>query len=430
MQSPNLNGLFWWIYIIEVLESTMKMKYEFLRILESFMHDKEYKLPEDFENPPELFQLSQQHHMTAAVYEQIRTSEIWNKPEYTNLLIAWKRSAIREVMVQMQKTEGFLVLYEKLTAAGITPLVVKGVICRSLYSKPDYRISGDEDILLPQEQFAECDKILLQEGFQREKIDMEHLPYEIPYFNNQNGVYIELHFSLFPEESGAYGHLNEEFKDVFSNKVCEMIQGTQVWTLCPTEHLFYLICHSFKHFLHSGFGLRQVCDMVMMAERYGNKMDWEDITLRLERLNMKMYWDALTKIGEEYLEFDFEKAAYLEFMQNRTIDIEPLLNDLLESGIYGDSSMERKHSSNMTLAAVEGGKASTAASLKASLFPGMEYMKRNFQWLEKHSWLLPAAYLIRIFRYLKGPKGKIDEKNSVEIGMERVELLRMYRIIK
>lgn len=408
----------------------MKVAYEFLNILESFMHDKEYKFPEGFEDLPDLYQLSHQQHMMAAVFEQVRTSNIWNRPELTNLWMTWKRNAIRDVMTQMQRTEGFLALYEKLTAAGMTPLVVKGIICRNLYSKPDYRISGDEDILLPKEQFAECDRILLQEGFQREKIDMEQLPYEIPYLHPQNGVYIELHFSLFPEESGAYGHLNEEFRDVFSHKVCEMIQGKRVWTLCPTEHLFYLICHSFKHFLHSGFGMRQVCDMVMMAERYGNQIDWEEIALRLERLNMKMYWDALAKIGEAYLGFEFEKAAYPKFMQNRTIDIDPLLNDLLESGIYGDSSMERKHSSNMTLAAVEGGKADTKASLKASLFPGMEYMKKNFQWLETYAWLLPVAYLIRIFRYLKGAKGKTDEKNSVEIGMERVELLKMYHIIK
>ena len=405
------------------------MKLEFIKILESFMHDKEYTLPENFTNLVELYQFSQKHHMMAAVYEQIHKSTVWQKPEYANLLTAWKGQTVRDVIVQMQKTEGFLALYEKLGQAGITPLVVKGVICRSLYSKPDYRISGDEDILLPKEQFAECDRILLEEGFHREELDAENLPYEIPYINRQNGVYIELHFSLFPEESGAYGHLNEEFKEVFAHKGCETVQGRKVWTLSPTEHFFYLICHSFKHFLHSGFGMRQVCDMVMMAEKYGEQIDWEDIAARLKRLNMNLYWDALVKIGTEYLGFSLEKAHYPEAMQNPEVDMEPLLNDLLDSGIYGDSSMERKHSSNITLAAAEGGRADTTASLKASLYPGKKYMQGSFPWLEKNPRQLPAAYGIRITRYLKNSKTQKDEKNSVEIGMGRVELMRQYHII-
>ena len=394
------------------------------------MHDKEYNLPEDFHEPAELFQLSQQHHMAAAVYEQIRKSMVWKKDDYNELFLIWKRSTVRDVMVQVQKTEGFLALYEKLCLAGLTPLVVKGVICRNLYSKPDYRMSGDEDILLPREQFEECDTIFLREGFEREEIDPKHLPYEIPYINRTNGVYIELHFSLFPEESGAHGHLNDEFREVFEHKICEEIQGRKVWTLCPTEHLFYLICHSFKHFLHSGFGMRQVCDMVMMAEKYGNQIAWNDIELRLKRLNMDVYWHALIKIGQKYLGFSLEKAMYPAEMQRASIDEQPLLSDLLEGGIYGDSSMERKHSSNMTLAAAEGGKADTTASLKASLFPNMEYMKGSFKWLERYPWLLPAAYVIRIFRYLQssGRKDK-DEKSSMEIGIGRVELLKKYHII-
>lgn len=32
-----------------------------------------------------------------------------------------------------------------------------------------------------------------------------------------------------------------------------------------SDHLFYLICHALKHFYHSGFGIRQVCDILLFA---------------------------------------------------------------------------------------------------------------------------------------------------------------------
>ncbi|MGE9883830.1 nucleotidyltransferase domain-containing protein [Blautia obeum] len=403
---------------------------EFLKILESFMHGKTYHLPEAFTQIEELYQMAGIHKMTAAVYEQIRGEALLQQPEYTNLARSFKGYTMREVMMQMQRADGFLRIYEKMCAQGVRPLVVKGIICRNLYEKSDYRVSGDEDILVRKEDFAVCDAILVAEGFQREEPDTEHLPQEIPYINPQNGVYIEMHFDLFAEESGAYGHLNKEFEDAYATCIAEDIQGRTVWTLHPTLHLFYLICHSLKHFLHGGFGIRQVCDMVMMAEHYGEQIDWDYIYGRLQELRMEVFWNGLVEIGREYLGFSYEKAHYPVSLQKMHVNCDHLLLDLLDSGIYGDSTAERKHSSNITLAAAESGKKDTVASMKASLFPGKDYMKRGYPWLERYPWLLPVAWGMRIVGYLKNKrKNSKEEPSGVEIGMNRVELLREYDII-
>lgn len=403
---------------------------EFLKILESFMHGKTYHLPEAFTQIEELYQMAGIHKMTAAVYEQIRGEALLQQPEYTNLARSFKGYTMREVMMQMQRADGFLRIYEKMCAQGVRPLVVKGIICRNLYEKSDYRVSGDEDILVRKEDFSVCDAILAAGGFQREELDTEHLPQEIPYINPQNGVYIEMHFDLFAEESGAYGHLNKEFADAYATCIAEDIQGRTVWTLHPTLHLFYLICHSLKHFLHGGFGIRQVCDMVMMAEHYGEQIDWDYIYGRLQELRMEVFWNGLVEIGREYLGFSYEKAHYPVSLQKIHVNCEHLLLDLLDSGIYGDSTAERKHSSNITLAAAESGKKDTMASVKASLFPGKDYMKRGYPWLERYPWLLPVAWGMRIVGYLKNKrKNSKEEPSGVEIGMNRVELLREYDII-
>lgn len=394
------------------------------------MHGKTYHLPEAFTQIEELYQMAGIHKMTAAVYEQIRGEALLQQPEYTNLARSFKGYTMREVMMQMQRADGFLRIYEKMCAQGVRPLVVKGIICRNLYEKSDYRVSGDEDILVRKEDFAVCDAILVAEGFQREEPDTEHLPQEIPYINPQNGVYIEMHFDLFAEESGAYGHLNKEFEEAYATCIAEDIQGRTVWTLHPTLHLFYLICHSLKHFLHGGFGIRQVCDMVMMAEHYGEQIDWDYIYGRLQELRMEVFWNGLVEIGREYLGFSYEKAHYPVSLQKIHVNCEHLLLDLLDSGIYGDSTAERKHSSNITLAAAESGKKDTVASVKASLFPGKDYMKRGYPWLERYPWLLPVAWGMRIAGYLKNKrKNSKEEPSGVEIGMNRVELLREYNII-
>lgn len=402
---------------------------EFLKILETFMHDKTYQFPEGFTSVKELHQMAAVHKMTAAVYEQVREHSIFGQDEYREIAMRFKGETIRDVMLQAQREAGFVSIYKRLCEQGLRPLVVKGAICRNLYTKPDYRVSGDEDMLLRKEEFELCDKLLLEEGMQREELDMENLPYEIPYRNPHNGVYIELHFSLFPKESGAYGHLNNEFAEVFDKCICEKVQNVDIWTLDPTLHLFYLICHAFKHFLHGGVGIRQVCDMIKMAEYYGEKIDWRYIESRLRELRMWDFWKGLVEIGREHLGFIPENVSYPKQMLTEQIDPSHLLLDLLDSGVFGDSTMERKHSANVTLAAAESGKKDMTASLRASLFPKMSYMKNGYPWLEKYPIILPVAWMMRIASYLRYSNKKSDESSSIEIGMDRVELLREYHII-
>ena len=331
------------------------------------------------------------------------------------------------MILQVQRTAGFLELYQKLQKEGVYPLVVKGLICRSFYEKPDFRISADEDLLLRKEEFETFDRILLEEGYKRQELDPKDLPYEIPYLNPRNQVYIELHFSLFAEGEGAYGHLNQEFAGAFDRCICEQIEGVDIKTLSPTDHMFYLICHSFKHFLHSGFGIRQVCDMVMMAKHYTTRIDWREIQDKLAQLRMDTFFSALAKIGREYLGCSWEKTGYVDDTQE-SVDCMPLLVDLLEGGVYGGSTMERRHSANMTLEAARRGKKATASSVWSSLFPGVSYMKGHYVWLCKYPWLLPAAWLMRLFGYAADRK-HTEDQSSLEIGKKRVELLRKYHVI-
>ncbi len=415
---------------------------EMLKITEHFMHpyQAEYHLPEDYsrEDLLALYQLSLQHKLDAAVYEIIHQDPVMTKAENQPLAMQWKQSTFRGVLFQVQRTEGFLELYKHLREEGVKPLIIKGLICRQFYTRPDMRISGDEDILVKPSEFAKCDEVMLADGFNRQELDpsmdASKLPYEIQYIHPRTGVYIEVHLSLFPEESGAYGHLNQEFERAHQTCISEEIQGVEVWTLDPTLHLLFLICHSMKHFLHSGFGIRQLCDMVMMAEQDGAHINWKYIQYRLQELHMETFWDNLVEIGIRYLGFSPEKACYPGDNKCRERNYWPLLADMLDSGIYGDSSMERKHSSNITLTAAESGKKDTVASLRTSLFPKLGYMRSKYHFLRYAPWLLPVAWMMRICQYLRESRARKQQndsgENSMEIGMSRVELLKTYGIIK
>ena len=66
---------------------------------------------------------------------------------------------------QVQRTVQFYDYYEKIAAAGMRPIVVKGIVCRNTYPKPDLRPSGDEDLYVRPEDYQKVKKVLLENGF-------------------------------------------------------------------------------------------------------------------------------------------------------------------------------------------------------------------------------------------------------------------------
>ena len=205
-------------------------------------------------------------------------------------------------------------------------------------------------------------------------------------------------------------------------------------TMGYTDHLFYLICHSFKHFLHSGFGIRQVCDIILFANEYGDAIDWEKVLRQCREIHADLFAAALFAIGEKYLTFDPEKAHYPKVWQGICVDETDMLMDLLDSGIYGNANMSRKHSSNMTLDAVaadKNGKKAGNTVLK-SLFPSAKKLEGRYPYLKKHPILLPIAWTDRILKYRKETVAGGDNAaaDSVKIGNQRIELMKKYGIIK
>lgn len=408
----------------------------FLQAVEASLENRKVQWTEKF--PPQdwlaLFRLAEEHHILPMIYEAVYSCPAAQEAEQ-QLFAHYKRCTVQAVMLQTMKTSEFLFLYAHLRAAGVTPCVVKGIICRSLYPNPDYRMSGDEDLLIPPEQFRQCHEAMMEYGMVLSEPEQDiYAAYEVPYGKQGSPVYIELHKSLFPPDSEAYGDLNRFFTGIHDRLIEVQVQGTSIFTMEYTDHLFYLICHAFKHFLHSGFGIRQVCDIVLFANTYGAQIDWDRMLEHCWEIHADLFAAALFQIGQKYLTFDPEKACYPESWRLIQVDESAMLNDLLDSGIYGGSNMSRKHSSNVTLNAVSAqkqGKKSGNHVLK-TVFPSAKALESRFPYLKKHPYLLPAAWTSRLFRYWKETHAvsSDDAAESVRIGNRRIELMKQYGIIE
>ncbi len=373
-----------------------------------------------------VFRLAEQHHVlpmiTDAAYKCVPDAV----PD--ELLGKYKASSRRLVMTQAIKTDRFLSLYAFLADRGLSPVVVKGILCRSLYPEPDFRLSADEDLLIEPEAGEEYHRSLLDFGLRlQEKASDPAKDPETGYLSGDRVLYIEVHRSLFPPDSEAYGDYNRFFRDVFDRTESVEINGVTLRALDPTDHLFYLITHALKHFLHGGFGIRQICDIGLFAKANGPRIDWDRFTAQCGEINALTFAASVFGVAEEYLGIESELPPSLT--ADRT-DCGALLRDVLDSGVFGSSTMSRKHSSTITLGAVEkAGRRSAPKKLplRRVMFPSTEAMARRYPYIKKYPYLLPAAWAQRLIRYVREREpGDNTPAEALRIGRERLKLLERY----
>lgn len=362
-----------------------------------------------------LFDLANQHQISALIYNQI-----YNFDDFpVELKEIWKSQTFKINVIQTRKTMKMLQVYEQFLNQNLKVLIVKGLICRSLYPQPDNRQSNDEDLYVQKEEFEKTKDILLKNNFAvvLESNDVA------TFIDPVSGLSIELHTALFSLESKAYGNYQKYFDHAFDECIVHQIDGVNVYSLEYSQHLLFLILHFVKHFFHGGVGIRQVADIVMYSEAYGDRIDWDSLYAVLKDLNIYILITSLFALAHDHLEFDYTKIKVPDDIDN--IDYQDLFDDIMDAGIFGQSSSERIHSATITLNTIGNGK----TSVIKSIFPSLKEMQSKYKYLNKYPILLPAAYLSRILNYKKNNSSKNSQK-TIEVGRQRVELLKKYKVIR
>ena len=343
--------------------------------------------------------------------------------ENAALFAATKQQVIGQVLNQTVRSAEFADLYQKLRSAGLHPIVVKGQLCSRLYPLKDHRISADDDLYIPDAEFMACHEVLLANGLTTDT-PADELPTadEVSYTKNGSPLYIELHRHLFDSSEDAHDELNHFFTDLNPVEIDGFL------AMPPHEHLLYLILHAYKHFVRSGIGLRQFCDIGLWAQEYHDEIDWQRLHDQCASVHAATFAAAAFRIAREYLGIDFDLPAPWD----ASIDMEPLLHDTLCGGVYGSNDYTRLHSSTVTLNAVKASRTGEKSSVLSTVFPKREYLERNYPYLKKHPYLLPVAWVQRIAHYASEKQSSTDNSasGSIKLAKERIELMKQYGIMQ
>ena len=377
-------------------------------------------LPAEKVDWPAIFALANQQKLLPILFEAVRKMPA--AEENVALFAVTKQQVIGQVLNQTVRSAEFADLYRKLRKAGLRPIVVKGQLCSRLYPLKDHRISADDDIYIPDAEFMACHEQLLANGL-RTGTPADELASadEVPYTKDGSPLYIELHRHLFDSAEDAHDELNHFFTDI------NPVEMDGFLAMPPHEHLLYLILHAYKHFVRSGIGARQFCDIGLWARAYHAEIDWQRLHEQCESVHAATFAAAAFRIARDYLGIDFD----LPMPWDASIDVEPLLHDTLCGGVYGSNDLTRLHSSTVTLNAVKASRTGEKSSVLRTVFPKREYLERRYPYLKKRPYLLPVAWAQRIAHYASEKQSGADNSasGSIKLAKERIELMKQYDIM-
>lgn len=377
-------------------------------------------LPVEKADWPAIFTLANQQKLLPILFETVRKMPV--AEENAALFAVTKQQVIGQVLNQTVRSAEFADLYQKLRSAGLHPIVVKGQLCSRLYPLKDHRISADDDLYIPDAEFMACHEQLLANGL-RTGAPADELASadEVSYTKDGSPLYIELHRHLFDSAEDAHDELNHFFADLNPVEIDGFL------AMPPHEHLLYLLLHAYKHFVRSGIGLRQFCDIGLWARAYHGEIDWQRLHDQCESVHAATFAAAAFCIAKDYLGIDFDLPAPWD----ASIDVEPLLHDTLCGGVYGSNDLTRLHSSTVTLNAVKASRTGEKSSVLRTVFPKREYLERRYPYLKKRPYLLPVAWVQRLAHYASEKQSGTDNSasGSIKLAKERIELMKRYGIM-
>lgn len=297
--------------------------------------------------------------------------------------------------------------------AGIDYIPLKGSVVKYFYPMPNYRKSGDIDVLVRRNKLESARAVV------------ENMGYKFNYIYEQNNVHyrftektfcLELHKKLVADYNRSYGFLSRAWD------YAELKSGTCHTYEFDMNFLYvHLIAHIAKHLCSGGAGLRLFCDIWIMQSK--NMIDRNKVCMYLEEAN-------LSEI-EKYI-INLLNKWFLDKRVNDTV-LNKLELFVFKGGSFGTVSQKINMASFGQTDSERFENKYWRKKFLSYFFEPLTYMKQKYPILISHSWLLPIMWIYRLvtipFTEMHLVNKRLKEY-SMSKNSDMDDLSEIYRIVK
>ena len=289
---------------------------------------------------------------------------------------------------------------EGMERAKIPCQFLKGARMKFYYPTPFLREMSDIDVLIHGDFMEQAAAEMERMGYVLQQKIKHH-----DIYRKEPGIVVELHRSMYDRtvDEKQYAYFSDLSRAV-RRKGCLYLYDFE-----PEDFYIYMMAHMAKHFYKRGCGIRNLVDIYVFRERFGNTMDESYLKKQFARLGLAAFAEHMEKLTGIWLGGEAGEAFYQQ-----------LFDYMAGCGIYGK---DENGIWNRFCEETSGGGKGRSALKRWYHFPPYDYMVVYYPWLGKKACgklLLPAAWMIRAVRGVVCGRGKYKREMLQRIEEEQI----------
>lgn len=303
------------------------------------------------------------------------------------VLNEWKKSTFFSGIRQSNhmKNVGFVV--SEFKKEGIDAIVLKGLVIRDLYHAPDQRTMNDADILVKKEDIQKTKEILTKLGFKEGHDSCHHVDFHSKIYGE-----VELHWQLVDE---SYFRGDTSFEDGIWDRVMNVkVGGEDTLSLNWEDLLLHSCAHMASHMARVGFGIRYLCDLVVILEHKGNEICWSSFMEAAKKTKVDRFVCYLFAACNKL--FDMKVPSEIDsYMKIDKGCLDELISSIYDSGVHGKRNIVDNFMGEVVFDKEEaaGSDFGIAKRFLGIIFPPIDKMSDKYDYAKRNKVLAPIAWI-------------------------------------
>lgn len=342
----------------------------------------------------EVIDLADKHKVEGIIYLALRKSKLISNIGEGKISLLKQKAAITGI-TQSRHISGLSTVLNKINERNIPVIVLKGLVVREFYPQPDQRSMNDADILVHEGDVEKVKQLLIDMGYVY--LEDHKASHHIALVHHKY-PFIELHWNLFKRD--GFSNELEHYERLIWNRAIKVNVGeAEVLSLSYEDLALHLCMHMAAHLVATGFGVRQLCDFVLLVEHKGDEIDWNSFIMKARMYGFEKFSEIMFLLCNKLFNMEVPKEINIKVVNNKKY-VSALLNEIFEAGVHGKKEMANQFATQVAFNFQDKDSNATLGAINRYfrfIFPKIDDMSDKYSYAKKVKILTPIAWIHHLF---------------------------------
>lgn len=356
----------------------------------------------EYINWNEVIEEAQEHSVKGLIYTAINNTN-YIKTMDKEILDDLKKTTFFSGMYQINHIKQVAKVLDRFTREQIQVVALKGLIVREFYPKPEQRTMGDADIIVKENNLSKVTSILENLGY----VATDHDYHHHIRFKHKEHLDIEVHWVL--GNGRFFDSVSSIEDDIWGTCIPVNIGGSSALSLSLEDMTLHLITHMVNHIKDAGFGIRQLCDLVVLVEKQGHLIDWSLFNKKVKECNIIKFTSVIFNICNKLFDMEIPSEIYIENIDEDNMNI--FIDEIFSNGVFGKRHAHKRYANWSACDLDEDeGKKVYLRKVFYIMFGPIDTWGDKYNYAKVNKILIPIAYVHKVLYGLFGNKFTVKEK--------------------